>query len=352
MPTGRAASALNVDPGIDPVEYCHQQGWTDGLPVVPPTRERVEAMMDTMARGAHEVVAVLPPIDVDVTVEKLAINAVMAGCLPEYFPVVVTAIECLAQRRAGLTGMLTTIHGDSPMVIVNGPVVRKLGFNAGSNTFGPGWRANATVGRAVALVMRNLAVGPPGQLDVATQTSPGKFGCCIAEFEEVSPWVPLHVERGFNIEDSTLTAVGALAPHHVTDMVSTTGKGVLTTLADAMAIIGTYNIYMGGEVLIVMCPTHARVLADEGWSKDDVKYYLWENARKPLWKLKQGGNYGWGGGPNWPKWIDTEDDSSSVPVVFKSEDIIIMVAGGEVGGYSSVVFCFAVQSITLKIPFE
>ena len=224
MPEGIPASAVQLGQEIDPVEYCHEQGWTDGLPVVPPTPERVRAMVSAANRDGQEVLGVLPPIGSEVTVEKVAINAVLAGCLPEYFPVVLTAIECLTRRERSVAGMLTTIHGDAPLMIVNGPVRNTLNFNAGANTFGPGWRANTTVGRAVALTMRNVAIGPPGQFDQATQTNPGKLTFCIAEFEEVSPWLPLHVERGYDAQDSTVTVMAAQGPHHITDLVSTTGK--------------------------------------------------------------------------------------------------------------------------------
>ena len=168
-------------------------------------------------------------------------------------------VQCMARRERSLEGMLTTIHGDSPLLIVNGPVAKDLDFNAGANLFGPGWRANATVGRAIALVVRNIAIGPPGQFDVATHSQPSKFTTCIAEFEDVSPWPPLHVDRGFDAGDSTVTLIGSHGPHHVTDLVSTTARGILNTIADSMAIMGTYNIYWDGEVGVVLSPTHARL---------------------------------------------------------------------------------------------
>ena len=350
MPDGIMAASVQLAQDIDPVEYCYQQGWTDGLPVVPPTPERVNAMISTVERDPGEVLGVFPPIGSEVTVEKVAINAVMAGCLPEYLPVVVTAVQCMARRQRSLEGMLTTIHGDSPLLIVNGPLVKELDFNAGANLFGPGWRANATVGRAIALIVRNIAIGPPGQFDVATHSQPGKFTSCIAEFEDVSPWPSLHVDRGFDASDSTVTLIGSQGPHHVTDLVSTTARGLLNTIADSMAIMGTYNIYWGGEVVVVLSPTHAHVIAGGGWSKDDVKYHLWETARKPIGKLKQGGCYKFRGFTGWPRWVDTEDDETLVPVVHRPEDILVMVAGGEVGSYSSVIFCIGLRSVTLKIP--
>ncbi len=350
MSTGRDASVARVSPDLDPLEYCYQQVWTDGLPVVPPTPERVKTMLSTVERDPLEVLGVFLPVAAEITVEKVAINAVLAGCLPEYFPVVVTAVECMAEREGSSGGLLTTIHGDTPLLIINGPVIKQLNFNAGANTFGPGWRANATVGRAIALLMRNLAAGEPGHFDMATHTHPGKYTYCIAEFEEVSPWPPYHVELGFHAEESTVTVVGALGPRHVVDMVSSTANGVLTTLADTMAVIGTYNMYRGGEVLVVLSPTHARIVAGDGWSKEDLKYFLFEKARRPLGELRDLGYYNIGGALFWPKWIDAERDDTLVPVALRPQDIRVVIAGGEVGGYSSVVFCFGMRATTRAIP--
>lgn len=349
MRNGKLASILHLSKDVDLGEYCHEQGWSDGLPVTPPTPERVSAMLSTGQRDPSEVLGVFLPVGAEVTVEKVAINAVLAGCLPAYFPVVLAAVECMAEREGSLGGLLTTIHGDTPLLIMNGPEIKRLGFNSGANTFGPGWRANATVGRAIALLMRNVAAGEPGQFDMATQTHPGKYTFCIAEFEEASPWPSLSVERGLSVDENAVTVVGAQGPRHVVDMASTTAKGILNTIADSMAIIGTYNIYRGGETIIVLSPTHARIIAGEGWSKDDVKYYLWEKARKPLGQLKQGGYFNVGGLLYWPKWVDIENDDYMVPVAFQPQDILVVVAGGEVGGYSSIIFGFGMRSTTRAI---
>jgi hypothetical protein len=350
MKIGANASVMRLSEQDDALEYCYQQGWTDGLPVVPPTPERVQVVLDTVRRKPTEVLGAFMPVGAEITVEKVAINAVLAGCLPEYFPTVLTAVECMADQEGSMGGLLTTIHGDTPLIVINGPIIRSLGFNAGVNTFGPGWRANATVGRAIALLMRNVAAGEPGNFDMATQTHPGKFTYCIAEFEDASPWLPYHVDRGFSEKESAVTVVGAHGPRHVVDMASVSAHGVLTTLSDAIAVVGTYNAYRGGEVFLVLSPTHARIIAGDGWTKEDVKYFIFNKARRRLGELKGIGYYNIGGETYWPRWIDTSDDETLVPIVLKPEDVRILVAGGEVGGYSSIIFCFGMPATTRIVP--
>lgn len=350
MESPQTASQCKLPRGVDPEGFCHDQGWTDGLPVVAPTPARVKGMLATVERDPQELLGVFLPLRGQVTVEKIAANAVLAGCLPEHFPVVLTAISCLAAQEDRLGIFLTTIHGDSPLVIINGPVVKESSFNAGSNVFGPGYRANATVGRAISLALRNIALGPPGKYDEVTFAHPGKYSYCIAEYEGASPWAPFHVDRGFKETESTVTVVGAQAPLNVADMVSTNPDSLLTTIADAMAIRGSYNAYFGGETLVVLSPTHARILADGGLSKADVQQALFERARRPLKDLRGGGSFDFGNVLRWPDWVDTSDDEFMVPIAHRPEDVLILVAGGRIGSYSCVVFCFhGFPSITLPI---
>ncbi|MGH7377278.1 MAG: hypothetical protein ACREKK_07665, partial [Candidatus Methylomirabilales bacterium] len=321
------------------VERFAGEGWTDGLPIVPPTAERVEAMLAVLGREPGEVVGRLAPRFGVATLEKVAINAVMAGCRPEYFPVVVAAIEAIADDEFNLNGVQATTHVAAPLCIVNGPVRRALDINGGPNCFGQGWRANATIGRAVRLCMINLGGGLPGLTDKATFGHPGKYSYCVAEQEEASPWEPLHVSRGFRPDQSAVTLFAAEAPHSVSDHVSRTGRGILTTVADTLATMGNNNMYKQGECLVVIGVEHGQTLAEEGWGRRDVQQFLFETARRPLHRLKQGGEY-YGDATwekYWPKWIDRTDENALIPVVSRPEDILVIVAGGSVGRFSLVI---------------
>jgi len=217
-----------ADPA-EAIELCFEKGWTDGLPVVPPTEERVRAMLDAARLRPGDQVAYIAHRAVSVTAEKVAINAVMAGCRPEYMPVVAAAVEGIGEPVWSYHGPGTSTAGAAVLTVVNGPIARELDINAGDNLFGPGWRANATIGRAVRLVMRNVCGSRPGALDRGTLGHPGKLSYVIAENEAESPWTPLHVERGFRPEQSTVTVMAAEAPHQFYNQLSNTAEGVLTT---------------------------------------------------------------------------------------------------------------------------
>jgi hypothetical protein len=221
-------------------------------------------------------------------------------------------------------------HIATPLVVVNGPIAAELGMNAGGNCFGQGNRANATIGRAVKLALTNLGGALPGDEDRATFGHPGKYTYCIAENEAENPWQPYHVERGFDSAQSVVTVHPAEAPHNLNNHGADNPKDLLTTFAMSMAIPGCNNIHVMGDVLLVLGPEHANIIASAGWSKNDVRSYLYELARQPLSILKLGGIHGRHAHRNtlWPRWIDREDDDAMVPVVRRAEDIHIMVAGG------------------------
>jgi hypothetical protein len=210
MTTQLASKRFAVPDLNHAIEFCYQQGWTDGLPVVPPTERAVCAMLDSAGLEPDKQVAFITNRQVAVSAEKIAVNAVMAGCLPEYMPIVVAAVEALADPKWGYHGPATSTGGAAVLMLVNGPIAARVGFNSGDNLFGPGWRANATTGRAVRLVMRNVIGTLPGALDRGTVGHPGKYSYCIAENEADSPWPPFHVERGFKAEQATVMAAG---PH-------------------------------------------------------------------------------------------------------------------------------------------
>jgi len=234
MTTQLASKRHPVEDLNHAIEFCYKQGWTDGLPVVPPTEPAVRAMLAAAGLEADKQVAFITNRQVAVSAEKIAVNAVMAGCLPEYMPIVVAAVEALADPKWGYHGPATSTGGAAVLMIVNGPIAAKLGFNSGDNLFGPGWRANATTGRAVRLVMRNAIGTLPGALDRGTVAHPGKYSYVIAENEAESPWAPFHVERGFKAEHSVVTCMAAEGPHQFYNQLSSTAKGVLTSLCDDM----------------------------------------------------------------------------------------------------------------------
>lgn len=283
---GPPARTLQVEDSYPAVNELYQErGWTDGLPIVPPTEDLVEEFLHWTDEDRYEVVAVLPPRQGEATVEKLAINAIMAGCRPEYFPVLLAAVRAAIDPAFNLDSIQATTHPVAPLIVVNGPIARELGINGGYNAFGQGFRANVTIGRALRLVLMNVGGGLPGSGDHSTQGSPAKLAYCVAEQEEASPWEPLHVELGYPREVSTVTLFGCEGPHNIQDHYSNTGEGILRTIAGAMGQAGSNNLLAGGWPLLSLGPEHATTIARDGFSKQDVKRFLFDAARYPLAKL-------------------------------------------------------------------
>ena len=308
-------------------EYCLDKGWSDGLPVVLPTTERVERMLAYCDRPYEEPIAMLAPRYGAATPLRLAANAVMAGCRPEYFPVVIAAVEAMADEAFNLYGIQATTHACAPLIIVNGPVTKELGMNSGHAALGAGNRANATIGRAIRLALVNIGGAIPGLGDMATYGDPTKFTYCCAENETANPWQPLHVERGFPAEASTVTVVAAEPPHNINDHESNTAVGILTTMAGAMATTGSTNPYYASEPVLLMSPEHVATVAGDGMSKEAAKAFLFEHARIPLgrfskenierrFRSKLAEQYAQAG-------LDT-----MVPMVQRAEDLIVIVVGG------------------------
>jgi hypothetical protein len=308
--------------------------WCDGLPIVAPTRERVDAMLGK-ADGS-ESLGVMPPLWRECTVEKLAVNAVMAGCEPACFPVIVAAVRAMLDPAFNLYGVQATTHPVAPLVIVSGPRARAIGMHSGAGLFGPGFRANATIGRAIRLILINVGGGWPGRHDMATQGSPAKFSFTLAEREDVSPWDPLHVALGFAPDQSVVTVYGGEPPHNVNDHVSTTAAGILNNVSDVATTLGA-NVgwYMSqSQLLVVLGPEHAATIAADGFTRADVQRFVFEHARLPLGRLKLGGMWGM---HDWPLWMQkVTDDSVMLPRVPTVDDVFVAVAGGP-GKHSSVV---------------
>jgi hypothetical protein len=250
--------------------------------VIPPTPERVERMLAYCDRDLDQPVAKIPPRFGAATPVRVAANAVMAGCKPEYFPLVLLALEAMAEERYNLYGTQATTHPCTPFLIFNGPVAKEVGLNSGHNAMGNYFRANAAIGRAVRLALVNIGAAIPGVGDMATAGTPAKFTFCVAENEEQSPWEPLHVEMGFPKEASAVTVVAAEGPHNVNDHESLTPEGILTMIAGTMAITGSNNPYYDGQPVIAFGPEHAATAASGGMSKADVKKWLHERAWLPL----------------------------------------------------------------------
>jgi hypothetical protein len=321
---GPAATVFEFHGAYEDADAHYQErGWTDGLPIVPPTEARVRAMLRATGRDALDIVGILPPRQGEATVEKLAVNAVMAGCRPEYFPVVLAAVEALADPLFNLDSVQATTHPVATMLVVNGPIARRIGIQSGYNAFGQGFRANVTIGRAVRLILMNVGGGLPGSGDRATQGTPAKIAYCFAENEAESPWEPLHVEAGLPADTSTVTVFGCEGPHNIQDHYSNTALGVLRTVAGAMGQAGSNNLLGRGWPVLSLGPEHAATIAREGYTKQKVKEFLFEHARFPLARL--GAEYRQQQIER-HRVVDAPD--TMVPIVRRPEDLTVLVAGG------------------------
>lgn len=329
-------------------ELFFERGWSDGLPVIPPSMRRVEKMLAYCDRPWDRPVGLIPPRWGEATPWRLAANAVMAGCQPRYLPLVMLAIEAMCQDVFNLYGIQATTHLCAPLVIVNGPVARELAINCAHNAFGPGWRSNATIGRAVRLALVNIGGAIPGTGDMATFGSPAKYSYCIAENEQASPWEPLHVERGLPADASAVTVVGAEAPHNVNDHESATAEGILKMVAGTAATTGTNDIAYAGEPVIAFSPEHAATVAAGGYSKADAKRYLWEHAWLPLGRFSEE-NIERRMRVKFPERLGNASPDAPVPVVQRPEDFTFIVLGGA-GKHTAVIPTFgATRSVTLAL---
>ena len=313
----------------DEIEACFERGWTDGLPVVPPTTARVLRMLDGTTRGAQEVVALIPPDYAECTVEKVAINAVMAGCKPDYLPVVLAAVEAACSDDFCMHGVLATTYFSGPVVIVNGPIVAEIGMNSGVNALGQGNRANATIGRALQLVIRNVGGGRPGGVDRATLGNPGKYTFCFAENEAASPWEPLSVERGFPPNTSTVTLFAGDGVQPVVDQKSRTPESLARTYAACLRRVAHPKLALGADALLVVSPEHARVFLQAGWSKVRLKQELDELLALPGVEMVRGA-----GGI--AEGLPERFAGATVPK-FRPGGLNIVCAGGPAGMFSAII---------------
>ncbi|MBI3969014.1 MAG: hypothetical protein HY329_25520 [Chloroflexi bacterium] len=306
-------------------DQLYELGWTDGLPVVPPTEDRVERMLRGTTRRPDEIVATLEPKRGQATVEKIAVNAVMAACPPEYMPVIIAAVEAMGDPSLKLYSLLTATHNQSPLVLVNGPIARQLDLACGLPQKPSQRKASATIGRAIVLITINVA-GIPGTTHVHTQEPITRYYHCVAENEAGSPWEPLHVERGYAPDQSTVTVFPANPPQHLDDMGSTGAKGVLRTLGLSAANSANRNMHGKGEPIFFLGPQHAHTIAKDGWSKLDTKRFLYENARLPQSVFSEENLIVLS--DTWIKRFQSGGPESLYPMAESPEEITLVVMGG------------------------
>jgi hypothetical protein len=320
------AAAIDATTASDELEEMFERGWTDGLPVIPPTAERVEKML-----GRHDGTVSLgpvPPAMGELTLARLAACAVLAGCRPEYFPVVVAAARAALDPAFNLHGQAVTTQPAGQLIVVNGPVRHRLGLNTGMGALGPGNRANLTIGRALRLMVTLTGGGRPGALDRSTLGHMGKVGFCIAEDEEVSPWEPLAAERGFAAGQDVVTVIGCDAPQSISDHRSRTPEDLAWVLAWAAASTWSTNWWPLLEPSVfVICPEHAEMFRAHGWTKQRLREFMFEAVRKPAAELRRGET---------TPLVHSSDPAAEIPKWSSPESIILLVAGGEAGRYSAV----------------
>jgi hypothetical protein len=313
----------------DEIEAAFERGWTDGLPVVPPTEGRVLAMLEGTRRPAQEVVAVVPPDLVECTVEKVAINAVMAGCKPEYLPVVLAAVEAACTSEFNVHGLLATTMPVGPVLVVNGPIRRAIGMNAGINVFGQGNRANLAIGRALQLVVRNVGGGRPGEVDRATFGSPGKIAFCFAEDEEGSPWPPLAQDLGVPAGRSAVTLFPGEAPRSVVDQLSRDPESLARTFAACLRTVHHPKLPLVFDAILAVSPEHARVLREAGWDKKRLVERLHALLQLPGAEIVRGAGGIAEGVP--------EGLAGATLPKFRPGGLLVVHCGGRAGLFSSII---------------
>lgn len=321
-------------------EEFYGQKWTDGLPVVAPTAERVERMLGAADGG--ELLGTMPPRWRQTFVHHVAVNAVLAGCRPDYFPVVLAGVRAILDPRLNLYGVQGTTNPAGVMLVVNGPARLELDVNSGHNLFGQGWRANATIGRAIRLCMINIGGGLPVLGDMSTLGNPNKYGSCIAENEEESPWEPFHVERGFGAEESVVTAAGVTAPQNIA-ILSQDPIAILDGIAGALMSSGSNLLLFTAQPLVVIGPVHAKHLARNGYDKTSIRRYLWEHGTIELTGV--GGTDGKAMREWKARCVHVEGSREFLRPSVTPEDIGIVVAGGKSGPHSAVLQPFNITQL-------
>jgi hypothetical protein len=312
----------------DEFEFFLNKQWSDGLPVVTPTEERVRWMLQGTRRDPDEIIGRIPPAMVVATVRTVAIHALMAGCRPDYLAVVLGALPLMLRDEFNLNGVQGTMHGVAPLMIVNGPYAAKIGLHGGNGCFGPGFRANASIGRAIRLMLMNLGGGIPGVASATIFATPMRYTACLTENTERSPWETLAVARGYAGDDDVITCVMVESPRLCFDDVSQTPDRLLAGLASSMADICSWNMHARSDMVVAMGPQHAAICAGAGMTRADVHRRLFELAGRKVRELKIGGNWRRERALAFPIKVDPDDDDFFIPAIKQPDDLHLIVAGG------------------------
>lgn len=324
------AREIDVPSGVDPIEVAYDRGWSDGLPIVPPTDLRIAQMLSGTTRRHDEIVGAVPPNLIECTVEKVAINAVMAGCRPEYFPVVLAAIEGALKPEFSMHGLLATLWFAGPVLIVNGPITKRIGMNAAGNALGQGNRANSTIGRALQLVVRNVGGGIPGEIDRSVLGNPGKVGFCFAEDESDPDWMPLNLARGAAAGASTVTLFHGDGVHGAHAGLCTNPESLTKALAMSLFSVTHPKLSEWGNAILALCPDHYAIYSSAGLGRrTDIEGMLWEVLKRPGHELIRGAQ-------GTEEGIDPARAGEMVNK-FHEGGLLVVRAGGKGGGMSGII---------------
>jgi hypothetical protein len=311
---------------VDEFEFFLEKEWSDGFPVVTPTEARVEWMLRGTRCNPAEAIGDVPPAGETATVRDVAIHALMAGCKPEYLPVVIGGMRQILREEFNMGGVQCTMHGVAPLMIVNGPYAQTIGLHGGNGCFGPGFRANASIGRAVRLLLMNLGAGLAGKASATVFSSPIRYTACITENVALTPWETIAVSRGYSPSDDVITCAMVESPRLHFDDVSTKAERLLIGIADSMTSSGSWNMWFSSDVVVAMSPQHARLCADAGMTRAQVQQRLWELAERPQGSLRRGGN--WRPERAIAMGLDPDDDDQPIKAVKELDRLHLIVAGG------------------------
>ena len=313
---------------VDEFEFFLEKEWSDGFPVVTPTEERIARMLTGTDRDHDDVIGPIPPAMEVATVRSVAVHALMAGCRPEYLPVVIAATELMLRGEFNVNGVQGTMHGVAPMMIVNGPYAADIGIHGGNGCMGPGFRANATIGRAIRLILMNLGAGIPGVSSMTIFGMPSRFTYCLTENMEDHPWESLSVSKGYSGDENVITMAMVESPRFCFDDVSDEPIRLMNGIADTMVAMGSWNMHTRSDMVVAMGPQHAAICANAGMSRADVHSRLCEMAGRKVRDLKNGGNWRRERALAFPIEVDPDDDDYFIPAIKNPEDLQLIVAGG------------------------